>query len=122
MISKTKIAKRLERKTNPLLREIIVVLKKQKKPLWIRVADLLSRPDNHSVNIEKLNYLTKEKDTAIVPGKILALGSLNHQIKVAAFSISESAKQKLKQSKSQFISIEELLRQNPQGKDVKIII
>ena len=122
MISKTKIAKRIERKTNPLLREIIVLLKKQDKQFWVRIADLLSRPDNYSVNLEKLNNLTSEKQTVIVPGKILASGHLTHSIKVSAFAISESAKQKLKASKSEFISLNDLLKQNPKGADIRVII
>jgi len=122
MISKTKIAKRLERKTNPLLREIIVLLKKQKEGLWIRAADLLSRPGMHSVNLEKLNKCSKEGETIIVPGKILAAGDLGHSVKVAAFSISEAALLKLKKSKSQFMTIQELLKQFPKGSGIKIII
>jgi len=122
MISKTRIAKRLERKENPLLREMIILLKKQKKPFWVKIADMLSRPDNYSVNLEKLDNLTKEKETVIVPGKLLATGSLNHSLKIAAFSASESAKQKLKLSKSQLITLKELLKQNPKGVDVRIII
>ena len=122
MISKTRIAKRLERKENPLLREMIILLKKQKKPFWVKIADMLSRPDNYSVNLEKLDNLTKEKETVIVPGKLLATGSLNHSLKIAAFSASESAKQKLKLSKSQLITLKELLKQNPKGADVRIII
>jgi len=122
MISKTKIAKRIERKTNPLLRDLIILLKKQKSPFWVRVADLLSRPDNYSVNIEKLNNLTKDKETVIVPGKILSTGDMGHSIKVAAFAVSETAKQKLKASKSQFLTINELLKQNPKGADVRILI
>jgi large subunit ribosomal protein L18e len=122
MISKTRIAKRLERKENPLLREMIILLKKQKKPFWVKIADMLSRPDNYSVNLEKLDNLTKEKETVIVPGKLLATGSLNHSLNIAAFSASESAKQKLKLSKSQLITLKELLKQNPKGVDVRIII
>jgi large subunit ribosomal protein L18e len=58
----------------------------------------------------------------IVPGKLLATGSLNHSLKIAAFSASESAKRKLKLSKSQLITLKELLKQNPKGVDVRIII
>jgi len=122
MTSKTKIAKRLERKTNPLLRELIIMLKKRKEPFWIRIADLLSRPNMYVANFEKLEKLTNEKDNVIVPGKLLASGSLNHHVKISAFLISQSALEKLKKSKSQFISIQELLKQNPKGRDVKIII
>ena len=121
MESKTKIAKRLERKTNPLLRELIVLLKKQKKGMWVRVADLLSRPRMYVVNLEKLEKLSKEGEKIVVPGKILAAGALKHSIKLAAFSISQSALSKLKKSKSQFITIQEMLKQSPEG-IIKIII
>jgi large subunit ribosomal protein L18e len=122
MISKTTIAKRLERKENPFLKGMIILLKKQNKPFWLKIADMLSRPGNYSINLDKLDHLTKEKETVIVPGKLLATGSLNHSLKIAAFSASESAKQKLKLSKSQFLTIKELLKQNPKGADVRILI
>jgi len=120
--SKTKITRKIDRKTNPLLRKTLILIKKQKKDFWTRIADLLSRPIMPAVNIKKINHLSKKDEIIIIPGKVLAEGDLNHPVKIAAFSASEEALTKLKKSKSQFISIEELIKQNPKGTGVKILI
>jgi len=122
MKSKTKIEKRLRKKEHPGLVKLVILLKKQKKPIWLAVAALLVRPKrkNVSVNLSKINKLTKANDVALIPGKLLASGNLEHAVTIAAFSCSKQAKEKSKNAK--IISIEELLKQNPQGKNVKIII
>lgn len=121
-ISKTKIEKKLQRKENPELVRLIITLKKQKKPVWLAIANLLASPKrkNIAVNILKIDALTKENDIAVVPGKILAEGSLSHDVTIAAFSVSQAAKEKLKNAK--LLTIEQLLKTNPQGRGVKIII
>lgn len=121
-VSKTKIEKRLKRKENPNLVKLIIMLKKQKKPIWLAVANLLSSPKRKGivVNIAKIEKLTKANDTVIVPGKILAQGNLLHNVTIAAFSVSHAAREKLKNAK--LLTIEQLLKINPEGRDVKIII
>jgi large subunit ribosomal protein L18e len=57
----------------------------------------------------------------VVPGKILASGALDHPVTVASFEASDSAKAKLQAAKSKYITIQELLEENPQGSNVKII-
>lgn len=109
MLSKRKIAKKAERKENPELQKAIALLRKQKKPLWIRAADLLSKPRKKAVmvNLEKLNKLTKANDSVIVPGKVLGKGELEHKITIAAFKFSESAKEKI--DKNSMLTIPELI-------------
>lgn len=123
-ISKTKIEKKLQRKKNPELARLIIILKKQKKPIWLAVANLLATPKRKAiaVNIAKIDALTKENDAIIVPGKILAQGSLTHGVTIVAFSISQAAKEKLKNANAKLLTIDQLLRTNPAGKGVKIII
>lgn len=120
MISKSKIKKRAERKENPALQELIMLLRKQKKPFWIEIAALLARAKRKSVavNIEKINKFSKPNDTVVVPGKLLGKGSLDHNVRAACFSASEEARNKCKN----IISIQELLKENPSGKNVRIII
>lgn len=111
MLSKRKLKKRAERKENPELKELIVLLKKQKKPLWHKTASLIARPRKKAitVNLDKLNRMTKADDVVIVPGKILGEGSLEHKLTVAALSFSESAKIKLEKLKVDAISIPDLI-------------
>jgi large subunit ribosomal protein L18e len=119
MISKTKIKERMKKKTNPIILETILVLRKQKSPFWIRVAGLISKPKRKSiaVNISKINKYTKDGDVVVVPGKILGDGEMEHKITLAALSESEQARKKIK-----LMKISELVNKNPKGEGIKIIM
>ena len=88
------------------------------------MAQLLARPKRKSieVNLEKIDRLSKENSTILVAGKVLGKGELNKKIKLAAFNISEQAREKLKESGSSFLELEELLQKNPDVKEIKLII
>jgi large subunit ribosomal protein L18e len=92
-------------------------------PFWRRIADELERPGRQKrvVNLFKLESFTKENEFVIVPGKVLATGELNHKLTVAAFSFSGSAKEKIEKLKGTALSIEDLIKMNPKGQDVKIV-
>ena len=126
MLSKRKLKKRAERKEAPELKELIILLKKQKKPLWQKTASLLARPRKKaiSVNLDKLNKFTKADDVVIVPGKVLGQGKLDHKLTIAAYNFSESAKTKLEKLKADAINIPDLIERlkATKGIIVKIII
>jgi len=97
--------------------------KSKKAPIWVRVADDLSksRKDRAEINLEKINKLTKDKDTIVVAGKVLGSGSLDHTVTIASFKIADSAKDKVLSSKGSVVSIKELAETNPAGTNVKIL-
>ncbi|MDR0372914.1 MAG: 50S ribosomal protein L18e [Nitrososphaerota archaeon] len=113
--------------TNPQLIELISVLRKtsreQEAPIWLDIADYLAKTRSRrvAVNLSNINRHTEEADVVVVPGKILASGTLNHSITVASFEVSTATKAKLATSKSTYITISELLERNPKGSKVKII-
>lgn len=113
--------------TNPILKQLIHELKKlsniEENKLWKRIAVDLEKPtrNRRAVNLSKINRVTEAKETIIVPGKVLASGELNHELTIAAFTFSKEAKTNIKKSKSKAISIQELMKQNPKGKNIKII-
>ena len=113
--------------TNPQLIELISALRKasreQEAPIWLDVADYLAktRSNRVAVNLSNINRHTEKADVVIVPGKILASGTLNHSITVACFEASNAAKAKLAASNSTYITIQELMAKNPTGSKVKII-
>jgi len=119
MISNTTIKERARRKT-PELAETIALLRKQKKEIWFAIASTLARPRRKkvSVSLTKINSLTKQGDYAVVPGKVLA-GDIEHNVHLSAVSFSEKAKQDKKIS---IISFQDLIKKNPKGTGVKIII
>jgi large subunit ribosomal protein L18e len=113
--------------TNPQLIELITALRKQSRAqqtaIWLDVADYLAKPRSErvTVNLSKINRNTKRADVVVVPGKILASGSLSHAVTVAAFEASDAAKAKLEAAKAKFMTIQELLEKNPAGSNIKII-
>ena len=118
--SKTTIKQRADKKTNPELKILVDALKKSK--FWMDAAYWLTRPTREmpEVNVEKLNKETKEGETVVVPGKVLANGEMTHKITLAAFMISSTAREKMKGSK--IITIRELMESNKEGKGVKLIV
>jgi large subunit ribosomal protein L18e len=113
--------------TNPELVNLIRFLKKksreQKAAVWHDVAENLSKSKRAriAVNLSRINRHTEKRDTVVVPGKILGIGTLNHPLTIAAFGLSATAAQKLKASRAKYMSIPELVEKNPTGANVKII-
>jgi len=118
---KTKIEKKLRRKTNPELVETIIACKKN--PAWLDVAHLVSMPARKQValNLRDINAQAKDSQIVIVPGKVLSSGNLDKKIKIAAFSFSSSALTKLKKSKTEYLTILEEVKKNPDAKDINIL-
>jgi len=110
--------------TNIVLRKTLDELKKTKSPFWKRVYELLSRPTRKRVvvNLSKINRYAKEGEIVVVPGKVLGSGDLEKKVMIAAFAFSYSALEKIQQSGSEALHISELVKRNPEGKGLKIII
>jgi large subunit ribosomal protein L18e len=112
---------------NQQLRDLIVELKslsiKENVAIWKRIATDLERSTRQRriVNISKINHFTKENDTIIVPGKVLGTGTIKHKLNVCAFSFSDSAKKIITDVNGKVYTIQELMNQNPKGKNIKII-
>lgn len=118
---KKKDIKKLQRKTNPILKKLIqdcYELGKNSK-FWKKIAKELSRSTRRQrkVNLYKLNKITKPKEQIIIPGKLLGIGELKHELKVYALSYSQSVKNKIKN----LFPIQELIKKNPEGKKTRII-
>jgi len=112
---------------NPELLTLIRSLKKgaheNDAAIWRELADELSSSSRKrvSVNLSRLNRCTREKETVVVPGKVLGSGKLEHPITVAAFAFSNQARARISQAKGKSISIPELMKGNPKGSNVKIM-
>ena len=119
--------RKINRTTNEHLNALVSSLKKQsyeqEAKIWHRLASDLEKPSRKrkAVNLSRLNRNTKENETVVVPGKVLGSGSINHGIVIAAFAFSENAKVQIEKAKGKCLSIAELAKKNPKGKDVRII-
>ena len=113
--------------TNEQLQTLVADLKRQsyeqETNIWRRVVSDLERATRNRrvVNISRLNRFTKENEVIVVPGKVLGSGTLGHSITIAAFAFSENAKEQIEKAKGKCMTIKELAKQNPKGKDVRII-
>ena len=115
------------KKTNPVLLELIHELKKQSNEndvhIWKDIAVRLEKPSRNwaEVNLNRISKYILDKETALVPGKVLATGDLTKKVSIAAWSFSEKSQEKIKKAGGKCMSIEELLKNNPKGKDIRIL-
>ena len=106
-----------------LVRELRARGKRQGVHLWRDLAERLEQPrrGRAEVNLSKLNRYSGEGSAIVVPGKVLAAGKLDHTVSVAAFKFSGAAKRKIIAAGGKVLTIQQLLEQNPSGKDVKLM-
>ncbi len=103
-----------------LIEELRMKSSKEKVRIWKRIADDLSYSTRRrrEVNLYKINRYAKNKETIVVPGKVLGDGILDKHATVAAWQFSKSASEKLGKNA---ITIQELMKENHKGKGVRII-
>ena len=107
-ISKNKIEKRMKQKKDLFLVRTIIKLKKTNP----EVAKELSKPKRKwpSVNLKEIDLI---KGDVLVAGKVLSAGDLTSSKKIVAWSASEKALEKIKDSKGSFNTILEEIKKNP---------
>ncbi|MCE4607784.1 MAG: 50S ribosomal protein L18e [Caldisphaeraceae archaeon] len=97
--------------------------RKTKSNIWRYAAEVLSRPSRRrvAVNLNKINRFARDGDVILVPGKILGNGVLTKKVTLVAFSFSQTAIEKIRSAGSTYKTIEDEIRENPQGSNIKII-
>ena len=120
--TKTKIESQIRRKTNNELVETTIAAKKKVK--WLEVASILSSPRRESIdlNLGQIDFLAKDGDVVVIPGKVLSQGEIKKKIRVVAYKFSEKAKEKLLKEKIQISSIMDEIKKNPEAKGVRVLI
>jgi len=115
------------KKTNPQLILLIQELKKKSyendAPIWKDIALRLEKPSRNwpQVNLYKIDKYIKENETALIPGKVLSSGNLTKKTNIAAWSFSKKAIEKIKKTGSKYMTIQDLMKQNPSGKNIRIL-
>ena len=114
-------------KTNPRYSALISALKETSRAnganVWRDIAKRLESSSSSyaEVNISKINRYAQDGDIVIVPEKVLGSGVLNQKVSVAAIKFSEAAEEKITGADGLCMTIEELVKQNPEGKKVRIL-
>ncbi|MCK4757753.1 MAG: 50S ribosomal protein L18e [Thermoplasmata archaeon] len=118
---------KINKKTNPNTTSLILELKKVSRDndaaIWRDIARRLEKPSSRwsEVNLSEIDRHAKDKDTIVIPGKLLGSGNITKAVNVAAFRASESAKKKLESAGGKLMKIEELAASNPKGSGVRIM-
>jgi large subunit ribosomal protein L18e len=114
-------------KSNPILISLIHELKKTANqndaPIWKDIAKRLEKPSNNwpIVNLNRIDKYIRENETALIPGKVLSPGNLTKKVSIAAWSFSEKSVEKIKKAGGKTLSIQDLVKNNPKGKDIRIL-
>ena len=107
-----------------MAKELKVASKKNKAPIWSRLAEMALKPTRarNVLNLGQLDKFVNDNDIVVVPGKVLGTGNISHKITLCSFSISSSGAKKIVQSGGKIIDVTQLIKNNPTGKGVKIIV
>jgi large subunit ribosomal protein L18e len=96
---------------------------KEGKSFREKLYKMVSKPRRArvSVNIYKLERMSKEGERVIIPGKVLSDGKLTHKVKIAALNYSAGAKKEITNSGSEMVTLESLLKEKAKG-GIRIIV
>ncbi|MBE8538670.1 50S ribosomal protein L18e [Geoglobus acetivorans] len=124
----SRIRRLQRRKSNPnlvrLIDDLLSASAEKEAKVWKEIAGRLAKPLRNyaEVNVGKLERYVKDGEMAVVPGKVLGGGEISRPVTVAAFRFSDSARAKIEAAGGKCLSIQDALRENPEGKNVRIIV
>ena len=95
----------------------------RKAPFWKRVLELLSASSRAKcgVNVSRISANVKEGAIVVVPDKVLGAGTALPKLTVAAVAFSASARKAIEAAGGKAVSIVDVAKKHPTGKDVAII-
>ena len=119
--------KQINRKSNSTLVKTILELKEASRkngaPLWRSIANRLESSSRNwpSVNVSKLEYNINKNGKAIIPGKLMGTGIVTKKMTVAAYSFTDSAKEKIQSAGGKCLTYNEMIKAAPKGTNVTVI-
>ena len=121
------VQKRIIHMTNQVVQQMAKNLKKasvkNEAPIWAKMAEYAKKPSvaRRTINIKKIDALTKADDVIVFPGKVLGTGNLSHKITLCSFSISNAAASKILDAGGKIINFEKMVESFPTGKGVTML-
>ena len=105
-----------------MIKDLKQASKKNEAAIWSKLADLALKPSStkRTVNLTRINKITKENDVLFVPGKVLGTGNMSHKITLSSFSMSTTAANKIIQSGGNIMVYSDMIKKFPTGKGVII--
>jgi len=119
--------KQINRKSNSNLVKTIIDLKeasrKNDAPLWRSIATRLEGSARNwpSVNVSKLEYNINKNGKAVIPGKLMGTGIVTKKMTIAAYSFTDSAKEKIQSAGGKCLTYSEMIKATPKGTDIVVI-
>lgn len=98
----------------PRLRALIQILKakgrESGRAIWRDVAERLEAPRARraTLNVGQISRKTAPNELAVIPGKVLSAGRLDHPVTVAALGFSGKAREKVAAAGGKCLTLEEL--------------
>lgn len=115
------------RNKNERMKEMILHIRNKsfenESKFWKAVADNLNRPrrKRYEVNLHRLEKHGKVNEKIVVPGIVLGSGEIKKKLTVAALRFSVKAKEKIEKAGGKCLTIEEMFKENPKGKGLRIM-
>ena len=105
-----------------MIKDLKQASKKNEAPIWSKIADLAlkSSSTKRTVNLTRINKITKANDILFVPGKVLGTGTISHKITLSSFSMSTGAANKIIKSGGNIMTYSDMIKKFPTGKGVII--
>ena len=109
--------------TIQLAKDLKKASKANEAPILAKLAEYALKPSvaRRIININRIGELTKDGDVVVFPGKVLGTGNISHKITLFAFSISNTAADKINNAGGKVISQKDVVEQNPTGKGVVLL-
>lgn len=114
-------------KENPqlasVIRDLRALARESSAPVWRAVADRLAGPRRNwaEVNLSRVQRYAQPKDTVVVPGVLLATGSLEVPVTIGAARTSASARKKVEAAGGRVLGLLDLAQKNPKGSGVRML-
>ena len=115
------------RKENPalaaLIRDLRAWSRESSAGIWRDIADRLEGPRRNwaEVNLSRIGRYARAEETVVVPGVVLASGSLSIPVTVASVRASGRARRKIEAAGGKVVGLVDLARGNPKGSGVRIL-
>lgn len=103
----------MAREQGPRLQALIPLLKAKGREsgsaIWRDVAERLEAPRARraALNVGQISRRTRPNELAVVPGKVLSAGRLDHPVTVAALGFSGKAREKVAAAGGKCLTLEE---------------
>lgn len=115
----------LDNAKKDLIIELEKTGKKEKRGYLLAVASAMDVSSRlfPSANVYKIDQLAqKNKDKVIVvPGNVLAFGTINTKVKVYAYKFSKASVEKIESAKGEIKSLQDLIKDKVEGKNILLV-